>query len=63
LNHEYYTFIDKFQSLSSTGDNQFGFKKGSGCSHAIYTCRKQPASQSKTAALDRWGGKWNHLSM
>jgi len=22
-----------------TGDNQFGFKKGIGCNHAIYSCR------------------------
>jgi exonuclease III len=29
--------LDKFKSFFSTEDNQFGFKKGLGCSHAIYT--------------------------
>ena len=30
-------FLDLFQSLLSTGDNQFGFKKGTGCSHSSHT--------------------------
>jgi exonuclease III len=29
--------LDKFKSYFSTEDNQFGFKKGLGCTHAIYT--------------------------
>jgi hypothetical protein len=29
--------LDKFQRFFSTADNQFGFKKGLGCTHAIYT--------------------------
>jgi len=33
-------FLDRFQSLLISGDKQFGFKKGIGCSHAIYTARK-----------------------
>jgi len=33
-------FLDRFQSLLISGDNEFGFKKGIGCSHAIYTARK-----------------------
>jgi len=33
-------FLDRFQSLLISNDNQFGFKKGIGCSHAIYTARK-----------------------
>ena len=31
--------LDKFESFLSTNDNQFGFKKGLGCSHAIYTVK------------------------
>jgi len=34
-----YCLLDKFQSLLTTEDNQFGFKKGRGCTHAIYNCR------------------------
>ena len=34
-----YCFLDCFQSLLATNDNQFGFKKGVGCRHAIYTVR------------------------
>ncbi len=30
----------KFESFLSTNDNQFGFKKSIGCSHAIYTVKK-----------------------
>jgi len=35
-----YCFIDRFGSLLVCSQNQFGFKKGSGCSNAIYTLRK-----------------------
>jgi len=35
-----YCFLDKFSSLLSSSENQFGFKKGSGCSNAVYTLRK-----------------------
>ena len=35
-----YCFLDSFQSLLATNDNQFGFKKGVGCRHAIYKCKK-----------------------
>ena len=31
--------LDKFGHFLSTADNQFGFKKGLGCNHAIYTMR------------------------
>jgi hypothetical protein len=31
--------LDKFESFLSTNDNQFGFKKGLGCSIAIYTVK------------------------
>ena len=30
---------DRFQDFLGSSDNQFGFKKGSGCSHAIYSLR------------------------
>jgi len=33
-------FLDKYQSLLTTGDNQFAFKKGLRCTNAIYACRK-----------------------
>ena len=33
------TVIDKCNNLLSPNDNQFGFKKGLGCSHAIYTVK------------------------
>ena len=32
--------LDKFKPFLSTDDNQFGFKKGLGCSHAIYTVKR-----------------------
>jgi len=32
-------FLDKFQYTLRTGDNQFGFKKGRGCTHTMYACR------------------------
>lgn len=31
--------LDYFQTFLNSGDNQFGFKKGVGCSHAIQTVR------------------------
>ena len=34
-----YCFIEKFSKFISTDNKQFGFKKGMGCSHAIYTVR------------------------
>ena len=34
-----YCFLDRFQSLLSTSNKQFGFKKGLSCSNAIYTVR------------------------
>jgi len=34
-----YCFVDRCQSLLTTEENQFGFKKGISCSHAIYTAR------------------------
>ena len=30
-----YCFLEKFQSLITTSDNQFGFKKGIGCHQAM----------------------------
>ena len=32
--------IDRFSNFFHSNDNQFGFKPGTGCSHAIYTVRK-----------------------
>ena len=34
-----YCFIDKFGEFLSTDNKQFGFKKGMGCNHAIFTAR------------------------
>jgi len=34
-----YCFLDRFSSYLETSHNQFGFKKGVGCSHAIYSVR------------------------
>jgi len=34
-----YCFLDRFHTLLLTGGNQFGFKKGIGCTHAIYSYR------------------------
>ena len=34
-----YCILERFQSFLSTVDNQFGFKKGLSCSHAIFTVR------------------------
>ena len=36
-----YCFLDRFHTLYYilTGDNQFGFNKGIGCTHATYSCR------------------------
>ena len=31
--------LDRYNSLFATSDNQFGFKKHSGCSHAVYLLR------------------------
>jgi len=30
--------LEKFQFVLAFGVNQFGFKKGVGCTHAIYAC-------------------------
>jgi len=35
-----YCLLHSFQSLLATNDNQFGFKKGVSCSHAIHSVRK-----------------------
>jgi len=35
-----YCFIEKFGEFLSTDSKQFGFKKGMGCNHAIYTVRQ-----------------------
>jgi hypothetical protein len=32
--------LDRFKSFFVTSDNQFGFKKGLSCSHAVYAARK-----------------------
>ena len=32
--------IDRFSNFFHSNDNQFGFKPGTGCIHAIYTVRK-----------------------
>ena len=31
--------LERYNSLFATSDNQFGFKKRSGCSHAVYLLR------------------------
>ena len=31
--------LDRYSTFFKTSDNQFGFKKESGCSHALYTLR------------------------
>ena len=31
--------LDRFSSFPATADNQFGFKKGLSCSHAMYSIR------------------------
>lgn len=36
-----YCILDRFGDFFATSSNQFGFKKGLGCSHAIYAVRKQ----------------------
>ena len=35
-----YCFLNKLGDFLYSGSNQFGFKKGLGCNHAIYTVRK-----------------------
>ena len=35
-----YCLIDRFRDFLISGDNQFGFKKALGCSHAIFSVRK-----------------------
>ena len=35
-----YCFVEKFGEFLSTDNKQFGFKKGLGCNHAIYTVRR-----------------------
>ena len=37
--------LKQLQSITKSENNQFGFKKGVGCSHAIYTAR---------TIVDRW---------
>jgi len=32
--------LDRLKKFLASADNQFGFKKGVGCNHAIYTVRK-----------------------
>jgi len=34
-----YCVLNRFSSYLTTSDNQFGFKKSTGCSHAIYSAR------------------------
>jgi len=50
--------LDRFSTFLATTDSQFGFKKATGCSHAIYTPRSvvnhyiQGGSTVNLAALD-----------
>ena len=50
--------LDRFSSFLITRDSQFGFKKATGCTHAIYTARSvieyytQGGSTVNLAALD-----------
>ena len=46
-----YCFIEKFGEFLSTDSKQFGFKRGMGCNHAIFTVRQ---------VVDRFikGGNW-----
>ena len=34
-----YCVIDRFKEFFGSADNQFGFRKGSSCSHAVYSTR------------------------
>ena len=34
-----YCVIDRFEEFSGAADNQFGFRKGLSCSHAVYSTR------------------------
>ena len=34
-----YCLLEKYQSVLASGVNQFGYKKGVGCTQAIYACR------------------------
>jgi len=46
--------LKHLQSFTASSDNPFGFKKGVGCSHAIYTVRNivdQWVSRGSTANL------------
>ena len=53
-----YCFLDRFRSFLSSSCNQFGFKKGIDCSHAIYTARNivdrlvRNGSTSNLCAID-----------
>ena len=42
-----YCFINKFGKYLYTDEKQFGFKKGVGCTHAIYTVHKIVESITK----------------
>ena len=49
-----YCLLDRLKYVFSSADNQFGFKKGLGCTHAIFTLRKivdQLVSSGNTANL------------
>ena len=35
-----YCFLDRCESLFGSSENQFGFKKNTGCSNAIFSVRK-----------------------
>ena len=57
--------LDRFSTFLATSDSQFGFKKATGCSHAIYTARsvinhyKQGGSTVNLPALDISKAFWS----
>ena len=61
-----YCFVDRFQSLLTTEENQFGFKKGISCSHAIYTARgfiDRHIMAGSTVKLTKVFDKVNHHAL
>ena len=61
-----YCFVDRFQSLLTTEEKQFGFKKGISCSHAIYTARgfiDRHIMAGSTVKLTKVFDKVNHHAL
>ncbi len=62
-------FLQRYSAFLTSGDNQFGFKKRTGCVHAIYTLKcivDYYASNNSTVnicALDKAFDKMNHHAL